>query len=112
MNTRSTSNMTEQSVGVVNQRGCSDTTCYYVPLGAYSQRTFDVVPTRPPLCKAVVYRDVFYAPPNYQTLTRPIKSENTHYNYPSIHNAYCACQSCNYAVCSKCTQLSNQCANP
>lgn len=103
--------ITQTSEVINNRGGCTGGLCYYVPLGSYTANTFDVVPTRPPLSQAVVYRDVFYAPPNYQTLTRPIKSENLHYNYPSIHNAYCACQNCNYAVCSKCSIASNTCQN-
>lgn len=97
---------------IINDRGgCQSGLCYYVPLGMYTKNQFDVVPVSPPMSQAIVYRDVFYAPPNYQTLTRPIKSENLHYNYASIHNAYCACQNCNYAVCSKCSIASNTCLN-
>lgn len=97
--------------GYLYNRMCPGAACYYVPLGSYTSNQFGVVPTSPPLSQAIVYRDVFYAPPNYQTLTRPVKSENLNYFYPSIHNAYCACQGCNYAVCSKCSVASNTCQN-
>lgn len=109
---KATTEITDQGTILNNRGGCQGSGgCYYVPLGSYTMNQFDVVPSFPPLTQAIVYRDVYYAPPNYQTLNRKVKSENLNYFYPSIQNAYCACQNCNYAVCSKCSVASNKCMN-
>lgn len=98
-------------MNINNEVSSSHLSCYYLQLGSYLNGRFAKTITNPPLSDAVVYRDVYYAPPNYQTLTRPVKSVNKHYNYPSIHNAYCACEDCRYGLCVKCPTQSNACMN-
>lgn len=85
--------------------------CYYQRLGNYSDNGFCQVRFNPPLSDAIVYRDVYYAPPNYQSLIKPVDSTNVNYNYSSITNAYCPCQDCRYATCGKCENYSNKCMN-
>jgi hypothetical protein len=86
--------------------------CYYLNLDGYTNSNFGQVSFTPPLSKAITYRDVFYAPPNYNTLqVKKVKSENLNYNYNSFGNAYDACQDCNYSIEKKCPNYSNQCVN-
>ena len=85
--------------------------CYYLNLNGYTNGNFGKVRFQPPLSDAIVYKDVFYAPPNYQSLTSKVDSENVNYFYPSINNAYSACQDCNYSVTNKCTNYSYTCMN-
>lgn len=83
--------------------------CYYQNLNGYTNSKFGQVRFQPPLSDAIVYKDVFYAPPNYQTLTHKPSTENVNYYYPSINNAYDPCQSCNYSVINKCPNNSYTC---
>lgn len=95
-----------------NRPVCANEACYYVPLGNYTANRFDVVPVAPPLSEAIAYRDVYYSPSDYTSLARPVKSENRHLNYLSIHNAYetCSPSGCNYLSCFQCAQ-GNPCKN-
>lgn len=85
--------------------------CYYQNLRGYTNNKFGQVRFNPPLSEAIVYKDVYYAPPNYQSLTHKVSTENLNYNYPSVNNAYQTCQDCNYSVLNKCPNYSNTCTN-
>ena len=88
--------------------------CYYQNLNGYTDSNFGKVSFNPPLSKAITYRDVFYAPPNYNSLSplpKNIQSDNLNYNYNSINNSYKECQDCNYSINKKCSNYSNQCSN-
>lgn len=85
--------------------------CFYNNLAGYQNNKFGQVRFQPPLSEAIVYKDVFYAPPNYQSLTHKVASENVNYFYPSVNNAYAPCQDCNYSVTNKCPNYSYSCVN-
>lgn len=85
--------------------------CYYNNLAGYQNNKFGQVRFQPPLTEAIVYKDVFYAPPNYQSMTNKVYSQNVNYYYPSINNAYSPCQDCNYSVTNKCPNYSHSCVN-
>lgn len=85
--------------------------CYYQNLYGYTDNKFGQVRFQPPLSNAIVYKDVFYAPPNYQSLVHKTSSVNVNYEHPSINNAYAPCQDCNYSLTNKCPNYSNTCTN-
>lgn len=89
--------------------------CYYQNLNGYMNNNFGKVLFNPPLSNPITYRDVFYNPPNYNTLMNynynKVNSENLNYNYSSVNNAYEDCRDCNYSVNSKCSNYSNKCLN-
>lgn len=88
--------------------------CYYLNLDGYTNSNFGKVSFNPPLSNAITYRDVFYAPPNYNSLNNynsRVNSVNVNYDYPSINNGYNDCQDCNYSINKKCSNYSNKCIN-
>ena len=85
--------------------------CYYQNLYGYTDNKFGQVRFQPPLSNAIVYKDVFYAPPNYQSLVHKTNSVNVNYEHPSINNAYAPCQDCDYSITNKCPNYSNTCRN-
>jgi hypothetical protein len=85
--------------------------CYYQNLNGYTNNNFGQVRFNPPLSNAIVYKDVFYSSPNYQSLVKKPLSQNLHDNYPSVVNAYESCKDCDYSVLKKCPNYSNSCMN-
>lgn len=89
--------------------------CYYQNLFGLTNSKFGKVAFNPPLSDAIVYKDVYYAPPNYNSLghsdySKP-DSQNLNYFYPSVNNAYSPCQDCNYSIKNKCDNYSYKCMN-
>ena len=89
--------------------------CYYLNLNGYTNSKFGQVRFDPPLSDAIVYRDVYYSPPDYNTLQhnkskKPI-TDNLSYNYASINNGYAPCNECVYSIDKKCANYSNTCMN-
>ena len=85
--------------------------CYYQNLNGYTNSKFGQTPFQQPLSDAIVYKDVFYAPPNYQSLSITPSTENVNYYYSSVINAYSPCQDCNYSIINKCPNYSYSCLN-
>jgi hypothetical protein len=86
--------------------------CYYQNLFGLANSNFGKVAFNPPLSNAIVYKEVYYSPPNFDSLvhSKPT-TENVNYDYPSVNNAYSQCQDCNYSLKGKCENYSYKCMN-
>jgi len=62
--------------------------CYYLNLQGYCNNGFGRVRFYPPLSDAIVYKDVHYRNPNYNSLAGKQESSNLVCGFHSIQNAY------------------------